>query len=842
MREPKCETPRIGVIPFESCVAKTISNSGTTVPGSTVVEHCSMVGLVARELLSRMPALLRLRLFPEGSELIAAYHDIGKVSPGFEAKIFAACGQDRGIGVPPSYDELAGYHAAVGAAALSSEGAYVADIVGRHHGTSAALLAPPDAEIYGGAEWQAERLKLKRFLEARFGGKAPAIANDAMADAISGLVCVSDWIGSGDTLSHGATPDREKVAQALDDAGFVPFKIRRGLGFKDVFSFEPNGMQEAACDLVRPGGVIVVEAPMGIGKTEAGLYVAYRLLEKGQANGVYFALPTRATSDRIHERFGHFLDAILEPGSPHREAQLLHGTAWLRKTVMGEEAAPGGSWFDSPKRGILAPFAVGTIDQALLAVMNVRFGFVRSFGLAGKVVILDEVHSYDCYTGTLLDALVKALGALGCTTIILSATLTRKRRSELIDASVPVDDGSPCEAYPLLTSRDDRGELTAHAVPAGETATVNIAMKDDSEAAIEEAVHRACGGQQVLWIENTVDEAQDAFGLLSARAAACGLPSGLLHSRFTACDRERKEAEWVSLYGKEGSANRGESGRILVGTQVLEQSLDIDADFLISRLAPMDMILQRIGRLWRHRSNDGLRDRIGARRDAWILTPSLERLSALPESIGKSAYVYAPYVLLRTRETLNGLRSIGLPGDIRSLIEETYRERSESAEFERYRLALEKEREKLRRLARGCVGSGGKTISDCVAATRYADTETRDVILLRNFRPRGDGLVLEMLEGERIEIARQTPASGVRREIAARLLAGSLAVPARQAPSTPRASIRGLAPYLYLGDGDESAVAVGLVGEDGYIRGVSGTSQAAALRITYTDRFGFKAE
>src|SRR5690625_5144301 len=170
---------------------------------------------------------------------------------------------------------------------------------------------------------------------------------------------------------------------------------------------------------------------MGLGKTEAALYASYRMLESGQASGIYFALPTQLTSNKIYERFQCFLEAVLAGDCRHRSL-LLHANAWLLEKDMGEEGRPGGAWFNQSKRGLLAPFAVGTIDQALMAAMNVKHGFVRAFGLAGKVVILDEVHTYDSYTGTLLDALINLLSQLDCTVIVLSATLNQQRRQQLI--------------------------------------------------------------------------------------------------------------------------------------------------------------------------------------------------------------------------------------------------------------------------------------------------------------------------------------------------------------------------------------------------------------------------
>lgn len=410
---------------------------------------------------------------------------------------------------------------------------------------------------------------------------------------------------------------------------------------------------------------------MGMGKTEAALYAAYQMLTEEKATGIYFALPTQLTSNKIYDRFNAFLQQIVSTETP-QHALLLHSGAWLMNTEMGEEASPGGAWFNHRKRGLLAPFAVGTIDQALMAVMNIKHGFVRALGLAGKVVILDEVHTYDLYTGTILNALVEFLRQIDCTVIILSATLSRARRDALLQQT------TSSEAYPLITAAPISAReqaLVEIGVPVTEHATLTLYSCNNDESALEEALRRAERGQQVLWIENTVAEAQQRYLDMASRAVEVGCEIGLLHSRFTPQHRNRHEQRWIALYGRTGWSQRQQCGRILVGTQVLEQSLDIDADFLVSRFAPSDMLLQRLGRLWRH--TDTPRN-VSAKAECWLLSPSLESALANPGSaFGMSALVYSPYVLCRSLEVWQEIPSLSLPGDIRPLIDRTYVARAE---------------------------------------------------------------------------------------------------------------------------------------------------------------------
>ena len=410
-------------------------------PGVSVETHCRIVGFVARELLSRLPAWLRECLFPPGSELIAAAHDVGKVSPAFQEKIHRDIGKVLGL-MDPDQDKNIGYHFAVSQATVNQCFKYIPEILGRHHGYNSQGINLPDSEVYGGPAWQKQRMVLLDILKKDLNAGWPTIPTALDSDVLAGLTTVADWIGSGhlfDEADKGGYPAQESlkelISKAVDQAGFVAPSIRKGLGFYDLFGFNPYRVQTQFVESVNTHGTYVLEAPMGIGKTEAALYAAYKALEDGRATGVYFALPTQLTSDKVYDLMNQFLSMILNEEDPNQRSLLLHGSAWLRDTELGEDGAPGHSWFNSSKRGLLAPFAVGTIYQALMAVMSVKHGFVRTFGLAGKVVILDEVHSYDSYTGTILKELVSSLRELHCTVIILSATLTDKQRHSIMGAS-----------------------------------------------------------------------------------------------------------------------------------------------------------------------------------------------------------------------------------------------------------------------------------------------------------------------------------------------------------------------------------------------------------------------
>jgi CRISPR-associated endonuclease/helicase Cas3 len=693
-------------------------------------------------------------------------------------------------------------------------------------------------------------------LDAEF----PAVKDALQARVLAGLTTVSDWIGSGSRFEDPGADWRQHIELALDEAGFIPPRLKAGASFAEVFGFAPIAAQATLIEAANQPGVYVLEAPMGSGKTEAALYAAYRLLQKNLATGLYFALPTQLTSDRIHERVNAFLQQVLEDGSLHKQALLVHGNAWLRQldithAGMGEEGNPGGAWFAQGKRSILAPFAVGTIDQALMAVMNVKHGFVRTFGLAGKVVILDEVHSYDSFTGTILDELVKALRHLHCTVIILSATLTRERRASLLGVGErEADNLSPSSPYPLVTAQPREPNETEQAgreIAIGKMDDVLVALAHRTEAeAIEEVLRRAEEGQQVLWIENTVNDAQDLYRKLAARAGGIGVECGLLHSRYTRADRAANEDTWVTYFGKAGTDMRSRQGRVLVGTQVLEQSLDIDADFLVTRIAPTDMLLQRLGRLWRHAGT--MRPK-GARREAWILSIDLATATASPDTaFGATAKVYAPYVLCRTLAVWKNLAQIRLPGQIRELIEATYEKaaQDEGGHMAGHLQKLEATRERLRRLALRGLSKGGSTLPEEKAQTRHSELETTEVLLIRACRhePAKQGTRVTLSNNDTLWVPHNGRALPRKRwrEVSAMLMQSTLKVADYLAPdAVSKKRIEWLGDYFYLGkpEYDESdMLRVALVDESGEVKSLDNGEANGKYRLSYDKHIGYQAE
>lgn len=829
-------------LPLERCLAKTRQSAGgARAAGENVRQHCRLAKDMALGLLRRNPLLERL--LPEDAWLAAALHDVGKVCPTFQKKIFASLGLAGNMpelaGADERDEKKWGGHAAVSYAALKDRCSWLAEIAGMHHGREIDTLLSDTSAMYGGQEWSRRRGELIEILAE--GRPWPEKPLPGVRLLLAGLTVLADWLASGEEVFAGAEdPGVDVVEKCLDGAGFVRPRPRAGLSFEDVFSFGPNDMQKAFIEEVTGPGLYVLEAPMGLGKTEAALYAAYRMLAAGKASGLYFALPTQLTSDMIHMRVEDFLLRVLE--EPQKTV-LVHGAAWLRRFCgegacgnggdMGGEAAPGGSWFEHGRRGILAPFAVGTIDQALMSVLRVRHAGLRALGLAGKVVILDEVHSYDEYTGTLIDHLVRLLTDYGCTVLVLSATLPEDRRRKLLrQTSEPRAAAAP---YPLITALGQDGSARVRPATAPAQRPARIKLCPDEAEAMEEALLRAERGEQVLWIENTVGEAQERYAVCAARAAEMGLETGLLHSRFTPRDRAAIEKEWLGHYGK-NSPTRAMSGRLLVGTQVLEQSLDIDADFMVSRLAPTELVLQRLGRLWRHETATRP---AAAAREAWILAPDMSAARERPEeAFGKSGHVYAPYTLFRALEVWQGLAEVALPDDIRRLVEDSCRMRE--AEPSEAVLAARKDLERKIAEKTGMAGLGlstsGRLGADDETATRLIGQKMVRVLLLEDWNPAERICLLP--GGARLELQAAPRGAGNAR-VAAALAANIVAVPEKLAPpETPGRLLPLLAPFIHeAGERAGKTLRVLLPGPGGRCRGAD---KNPLTDIYYSAKIGYR--
>jgi CRISPR-associated endonuclease/helicase Cas3 len=438
--------------------------------------------------------------------------------------------------------------------------------------------------------------------------------------------------------------------------------------------------------------LLIVEAPMGEGKTEAGWYAATCWNRRG-GQGAYVALPTMATSNQMFERVGEFLEA--DPGK--KNLMLQHGKAALNKKFDDLKYAakiydPDGNtsgvvaegWFAANKKhGLLAPFGVGTIDQALLCVLQTKHFFVRLFGLAGKCVILDEVHAYDAYMTTLMELLLRWLAALRCPVILLSATLPREKRLQLLRAYTGAETPEPdWKDYPRITSVAIT-ECAVNIAPVKADPTRERTVRRgwlSQYSLVDKLQESLANGGCVAVIRNTVRTAQESYqelkNHLQNEIDSGELQLDLFHAQFPFGRRKQIEDEVLEWYGrtkddvvKEGrimTAPHRPRKAILVATQVVEQSLDLDFDVMVSDIAPVDLVLQRAGRLWRHH-----RDRPHGMEgpQLWLIEPVTK--DQLPD-FGHSKWVYARFVLMRSLLALKAFEVVQLPQDLERLVEQVY--------------------------------------------------------------------------------------------------------------------------------------------------------------------------
>lgn len=612
------------MIGFDQFWAKT-ADSGA--PGMSVLIHCLNVGYVGYHIGNRMMECLEsLRL--AGVTLLIAAHDVGKISTGFAIKcpdwIVKNGLSDRAAQC--GWEKSESNHAAVSQDFVwgklpTGKATEWAVAVGGHHGRFLGKGKVARREIDQGFTAQA-REDLFAELVRIFGPLPDAPPeSDAQLLFVSGWMTVADWIGSNEAFfpllaEYNPEISEKRAVAALDAIRWNRGRLRTGRTFPELFAsdtaerFFPNPLQQICLEQITEPGLHVIEAPMGCGKTEAALAAAYQLIERGRHHGIYFALPTQLTSNRIHERVEAFLLNALDEETDH---PLAHSNSWLQRDLQihlrpshgkdaddespSEHVREARSWFASSKQALLARHGVGTIDQALLGAVAAKYCAVRLFGLAGKVVILDEVHSYDAYMSRLIDALIARLLELQCSVIVLSATLTHARRAELLCA-VGANDLPHETAYPLVSSvaRDGTVRSGKPDLPDTVTPPFEIAFRTpDDETVFEEVLEAAEEGACVLVIRNTVDAAQDTFHALRSQSREGGPAIGLLHSRFPQFARDAEENKWMTRLGKDSDDRP--KGCVLVATQVVEQSVDIDADLLITDLAPTDMLLQRMRRV-----------------------------------------------------------------------------------------------------------------------------------------------------------------------------------------------------------------------------------------------------
>lgn len=655
--------------------------------------------------------------------VLAATHDIGKISPGFQKKARELIPQlkERGFAFSPTDQDnhgIAGFDflRRLFESLPGFDGEDIpliyAQATACHHGSYIDCeYRPPDSD-----KWEQERQQHFRQICRIWNIQPDAFPRPETAPpaqwtvVLAGVICIADWIGSSldfplNVPDRAAYLDlrRKQIDKKLQASGFViGAPPQRALDFADLFTpqdnspaWTENSTQQALRELTEDVSgpfIALVESPTGVGKTEAALQV-YARRARRKAQGLYFALPTMATTNAMFSRIHEFLNRLFAGGNTQirlaqSEARLNRAFGELlardiydsggsnRATTDG--AARASEWFNTgSKRGLLAEHAVGTVDQAMMAAMRTRHHFVRLLGLADKLVIIDEIHSYDSYMNQIIKSLLAWLRALDSPVILLSATLHKAMRRDLIMAYAGEDTGKQAPTGPNVTVWSEQGPRT-RAIKDLPIRQVAIRLHTLSDSASDNFIAEAARltlaatdtGGCVACIVNTVDEAQKVFEQIDAGLDP-NTPRFLLHSRFMRKDRGTSEARLQRMFGR-NSAERPERA-VVVATQILEQSLDVDFDTMISDLAPIDLLIQRLGRVHRHLGQRPSDRRPHPLPALTVLSPSADnnfkpRINIIP--IYKAIYLARTALALSRYIDRNGKLSI--PGDDGPLLEQVY--------------------------------------------------------------------------------------------------------------------------------------------------------------------------
>lgn len=668
--------------------------------------------------------------FHKISIFLASVHDIGKATSYFQSIItkensekisflnsvgFAINKEYKNFGKTP--------HAYAGQWILQSELApfeidsRITDIIGAHHGKPIEtgmycddLLEIYPENFYGNKKnksiWKNSWKKIVNNALKYSGYEdiedLPILSVEAQI-ILSGILIEADWISSNTSYFPLIDDD---IFNASDLDSLYPKRVNDGWEklkfppswesntssmdestFNKIFGFMPNTIQKRFIEIVencKNPGIFIIESPMGCGKTEVALAASEIIANHENEGGIFFGLPTQATSNGIFKRLIPWAEKVSHGTAV--SVKLAHSAAELNEDynkflIKGkssiDEDEPDGvqvhSWFQGNKRALLADFVVGTVDNFLLATLKQKHFMLRHLGLAGKVIIIDECHAYDTYMMSYLERSIKWMAAYKIPVILLSATLPYQKRKELINSYVftyarlhknkkqpeyKIEDWDKTNAYPLITYTDGNVVNQEKILYTSQDKKVAINKVNNIQNIIDILKDKLSDGGAACIIVNTVKSSQEIYDIIKDKMPEYRIL--LYHSGFIATDRISKEQSLLSAIGKESKSNDRDKF-ILIGTQVLEQSLDYDADIMITQLCPMDLLLQRIGRLHRH-------NRIRPEKCKKSECIIFEYEDKAYDSGTKT--VYGDYLLMKTNCLLKDC--INIPNDISPLVQKVY--------------------------------------------------------------------------------------------------------------------------------------------------------------------------
>lgn len=659
---------------------------------------------VARVLIEKGPLAWLPYAQKQAILLLIALHDCGKISTAFRRQIRDGYQPGRWARHAALSQKLMTIHKSLLMEVLSAKKypmQYLRDAVCGHHGGPVA--PPPDRSRGDDATMQRDAIgdeaialfpevfaQIHRLLpDASLAGLKGREAQD-ISCLVSGLTTFADWLGSNEAI-FSPTPAmdidayweiaQERARIAIAGAGLL---ASRPLGPDEskILDQPPRPMQIKAGEVDLPRGptLVLMEDSTGSGKTEAAFLLAQRMMAAGKGSGIYFALPTMATSNKMFSRTRGMMKRLFD-GVP--SLALMHGQRGIHEGFRQISGATGekpsdascSAWIASDRRkSLFAEIGVGTIDQALLGVLPTKFHTLRQYALANKIIIVDEAHAYDPYMQEELSRLLHFHAMFGGSAIVMTATLPRAMRDAFSTAfaeGLGEDPAPPTSMdYPLLTVQTGArvSEYPVDPVPDfsgpsdmrdAKDRVVPVRRLPGAEAGIDALIEAQRKGAACLWVRNAVDDAIEAVDMLRARGIDAELVD-LLHARFAMGDRLDGEDRAELYFGKD-STPEVRRGRVLVATQVVEASLDLDFDFMMSDLAPVGSLIQRVGRLWRHeRAWRPLAERI-----FYVVSPDPDAVideQWLFQTGTAGAWVYAHDDQWRTARAIFGAGEIRAPG------------------------------------------------------------------------------------------------------------------------------------------------------------------------------------
>lgn len=673
-----------------------------TKPFQSVLTHGVIAGVVARtlyeswlsngsrQLLSQVLALTEAET---GSFLgyLTSVHDIGKIEYHFQCKDPSVRELYQKLEISHNYvGQQNVRHEKTGEKAIwriwkeqgqkSGSRNLFSSLIGAHHQKDYGVGSERKDPVFTGSQQQLEQRMRSQFIGDTIELPQKPSANRGAAESILlGLLILSDWIAScaafADAENWIDNIDHEEIIQCrlenfLQESGLLTDPVNWKSSFTDIWPWIPtHGIRplqqgvEALCKRETRHSLILLEAPMGEGKTEAGMYCAVQMLRKWNKDGFYVALPTAATSNQMVSR----LRAWFESNHIPDRVRLLHGMAWMmddstpEQSMNTEDHNEVSQWLAPLRRGLLGQFSVGTIDQAMLSVTKARYGVLRLLGLSNKVLVIDEIHSYDVYMGEFIQLLLKWCRALEIPVVMLSATLPPKLKKKLLS---PYTSQTLSGGYPLITAVCEDGSVEE--IPIRKTMknmTVSVELLPilgDPDKIAYTAAEMAAQGGCLCILMNTVRQAQNVFSALEKCFDGELL---LFHAQYPAGRRQEIEQECIRLFGK--NKNERPTKAILVATQVVEQSLDVDFDAMLTAVAPIDLVIQRMGRVFRH--DDTVRPPHFQSPKQWILVPGGDRF-------GADTYVYPEALLRQTIHILADRKIVKIPEDLAQLVADGYDE------------------------------------------------------------------------------------------------------------------------------------------------------------------------